>query len=193
MGDLGCDDVHRSVLLAALDVGFKFKQSDSVYETRAAATEIRDRIVRSLPREGCTVERLLEQFVIDILPFCKNEASPRFLGFGDTGDDVAALAGEIISIFLQQNLINQSFDAPSATFVEIAVLRWLRELVGLSVGAVSEVSSVWDVGGIITHGGTASNAAAMMLAREQRRPGTMLRGVKDSNQFSVVVPRGIGH
>lgn len=188
----GQDRLART-LREALEIGIRFKASESVYQERASAPRIRDRIVKSMPKNGRTVDRLLKDFSADVLPFCKNEASPRFLGFGDTGDDAAALAGEILAILLQQNLINQSFDAPSATFVEITVLRWLRELTGYPVGAISEISSVWDAGGIVTHGGTASNAAAMMLAREHRRPGTMTMGVQDPSQFWVIVPRGIGH
>jgi Pyridoxal-dependent decarboxylase conserved domain len=76
------------------------------------------------------VEDVLAEFAHAVLPLCKNEASPRFLGFGDTGDDIAALAGDVLALFTQQNLINQSFDSPSATFIEITVLRWLRELIG---------------------------------------------------------------
>jgi L-2,4-diaminobutyrate decarboxylase len=176
-----------------LNVGLDFKLQPEIYRARLPPEQVRDLLVSELPEHASTVEDVLAEFVDTVLPLCKNEASPRFLGFGDTGDDIAALAGGVLSLFTQQNLINQSFDSPSATFIEITVLRWLRELIGFTNPRVQDVSTVWDVGGVVTHGGTMSNTLAMMLAREHAAPGTMERGVTDPGRFAIVVPRGIGH
>ena len=186
-------DAVAAFLHRVLDLGLAFKQQSGIFDKRMAARQIRDMLLGELPERPSTLDTVLESFVDDVLPLCKNEASPRFLGFGDTGDDPAALAGGILAMFTQQNLINQSFDSPSATFVEIAVLRWLRDLLGFANPPVSDVATVWDVGGVITHGGTTSNTAAMMLAREHQAPGTMQHGVTDPQGFGVIVPRGIGH
>lgn len=177
----------------ALDVGLAFKRRPEIFGTRLPPEQIRNLLVDDLPEQACTPEAVLRSFVDDVLPLCKNEASPRFLGFGDTGDDLAALAGGILAMFTQQNLINQSFDSPSATFVEIAVLRWLRALLGFVNPAVEDIATVWDVGGLVTYGGTMSNTVGMMLAREQHAPGTMQHGVAQAERFGVIVPRGIGH
>lgn len=174
-------------------LGAGFKQREDIFGARMPPERVRDLLVDDLPVQGLTLSELVDEFTSRILPLCKNEASPRFMGFGDTGDDPAALAGGILAMFTQQNLINQSFDAPSATFVEIAVLRWLRDLLGYVNPPVDQVSTVWDVGGVVTHGGTMSNTVAMMLARERKAPGTMQRGVVDPDRFAIVVPRGIGH
>jgi L-2,4-diaminobutyrate decarboxylase len=146
--------------------------------------QLRDRICTGLPEYGAPVEQVMEEFARTLLPYCKNEASPRFLGFGDTGADLAALGGGILALLTQQNLINQSFDSPSATFAEIAVLRWLRELIGYTNPAIGEVTTVWDTGGIVTTGGTMSNTVAMMLAREHAVPATMRTGVREPGSFS---------
>ncbi len=180
--------MHRAV-----DVGLEFKSREGIYGRRMSAEDIRTLLVTDLPVGPASTETLLDHFTSVVLPLCKNEASPRFLGFGDTGDDPASLVAGVLALLTQQNLINQSFDAPSATFVEIAVLRWLRDLLGYDTRPAHEITTVWDVGGIITHGGTTSNAAAMMLARENRVPGTMRTGVQDPGRFSILVPRGIGH
>ncbi|MGV9266702.1 pyridoxal phosphate-dependent decarboxylase family protein [Kitasatospora sp. NPDC003701] len=176
-----------------IDLGLDFKLGDSVFESRRPPTELRDRLLTALPESGSPIETVLDEFVRDVLPECKNENSPFFLGFGDTGDDVAAICGGLLALFTQQNLINQSFDSPTATFVEIAVLRWLRELLGYRNPQAGQTESIWDVGGCVTHGGTLSNTVAMMLAREHRVPGTMDRGITDPSRMSIVVPRGIGH
>ncbi|MCX5211851.1 pyridoxal-dependent decarboxylase [Kitasatospora sp. NBC_00240] len=183
----------RGLFTRLIDLGLDFKLQDSVFQARRQPFELRDTLLVPLPEEGSPIEAVLDEFVRDVLPDCKNENSPFFLGFGDTGDDVAALCGGLLSLFTQQNLINQSFDSPSGTFVEIAVLRWLRGLLGYRNSAVERTESIWDVGGCVTHGGTLSNTIAMMLAREHRAPGTMEHGITDPSKLSIVVPRGIGH
>jgi len=182
-------DLFRQII----ELGVDFKLQPEIYRARLQPEQARDLLVSDLPPHPTPILELLKDFTETLLPLCKNEASPRFLGFGDTGDDTAALAGGLLSLFTQQNLINQSFDSPSATFVEVAVLRWLRQLLGFENRPVEQVATVWDVGGIITAGGTMSNTTAMMLAREHKIPGTMQRGVADAAQYSIVVPRGIGH
>jgi len=182
-----------ALLTQTINLGLDFKLQPEIYRARLPPDQARDLLISTLPEHSSAVEDVLAEFADIALPLCKNEASPRFLGFGDTGDDIAALVGGVLALFTQQNLINQSFDSPSATFIEITVLRWLRELIGFANPLVEDVSTVWDVGGVVTHGGTMSNTIAMMLAREHKVPGTMERGVTDAGQFSIVVPRGIGH
>ncbi len=181
------------LLTHALTLGLDFKLQPEIYHARLRPDQARDLLVSELPEQPSPLADVLAEFADTVLPLCKNEASPRFLGFGDTGDDIAALAGGVLALFTQQNLINQSFDSPSATFIEITVLRWLRELIGYANPPVQEVATVWDVGGVVTHGGTMSNTLGMMLAREHAVPGTMQRGVTDPGRFAIVVPRGIGH
>lgn len=186
-------DVTTALLIEALRVGIDFKRQPEIFRDRLRPEQARDLLVSPLPEHPSSVDAVLREFAQVVLPLCKNEASPHFLGFGDTGDDVAALVGEVLAMLTQQNLINQSFDSPSATFVEITVLRWLRELIGYRNPHVEDVLTVWDVGGVITHGGTMSNTIAMMLAREHKAPGTMESGVRDAGQFAIVVPQAIGH
>ncbi|PUB24365.1 L-2,4-diaminobutyrate decarboxylase [Promicromonospora sp. AC04] len=187
------DDQVRSLLRSVIDTGMEFKGREQIYGERLAPEAIRDRVLDEFPETGTALPELIEEFKAKLLPLCKNEASPQFLGFGDTGDDPASLAGGLLSMFTQQNLINQSFDSPSATFAEIAVLRWTRDLLGLANPAVSDVTSVWQAGGVVTTGGTMSNTIAMMLARENKIPGSMQTGITDPSKLAVVVPRGIGH
>ncbi|OKJ52622.1 pyridoxal phosphate-dependent decarboxylase family protein [Streptomyces sp. CB02261] len=190
-------EMDRNGAIALLNqivtVGVDFKLDDQVTRKRLAPAEIRDLLVTDLPVEPTCVPAVVQELVDTVLPMCNNEASPRFLGFGHTGADVAALAGGLLALFAQQNLINQSFAAPSATFTEIAVIRWLRDLIGFTNPAAADVKTVWDVGGVTTYGGTGSNTTAMMLARENLAPGTMHNGVTDATRMHIVVPAGIGH
>lgn len=172
-----------------LDIGVNFKLQDRVAEKRIAIDGI-TKILADLSEKGTTPEEVLQEFERDVLPYCSNFSSTKFLGFPDAGNSIAALGGSLLGDFLQQNCINQSFCAPSATFIEIAVVQWLRETVGYSK---TEPEDIFGVGGIITPGGTMSNAIGMMLARENKEPGTLEQGVSDPATFQIIVPKGIGH
>lgn len=180
--------LHRIV-----DIGVDFKTSEEVYQRRPGPCELRDQLVRDLPEQAQSVEAVVRELLDTVLPASVNMASPRFQGFGDTGADTAAVAAAVVALFAQQNLINQSFCSPAATMTEIAVLRWFRDLLGYANPPVEQVRTVWDVGGIVTYGGTMSNAVAMLLARENAAPGTLEDGVAEPDRMGLVVPARIGH
>ncbi len=172
-----------------VDMGIDFKLGDRVTNKRISK-EKAECLISDLPEKSSSTADVLKEFEHEILPYCTNFSSKKFLGFPDAGNSVGAIGGALLSDFLQQNLINQSFCAPSATFVEIAVIQWLRETVGYEKVMPKDI---WGVGGIITPGGTVSNAVGMMLARENKKPGTLEKGVTDPESFKVIVPKGIGH
>lgn len=182
-------DEAKEFFLKILDMGVGFKLQKNVVKKCFTDKSIKS-ILTDLPDEGVSVESVLKEFERNILPYCTNFSSKKFLGFPDAGNSVGALGGGILYNFLQQNLINQSFCAPSATFVEIAVIQWLREAVGYEK---VQPKDIWSVGGIITPGGTVSNTIGMILARENKEPGTFEKGVTNPELFKIVVPKGIGH
>ncbi len=110
--------------------------------------------------------------------------------FPDAGNSVSGLVWSVLSDFLQQNLINQSFCAPVATFIEIATISWLRSIVGYKGWKINDIDDVW---GIITGGWTTSNTIAMLLARENYKKWTMIDGVYDKERSYVIIPKWIGH
>lgn len=181
------------VLQEVIAQGLSFKDSEDVFAQRTTPQALRDLLLEDLPEQPATARAVWEDISQRLLPYCVNMNSPRFMGFGDTGADPAALVAGVFAVLAQQNLINQSFCSPSGTMAEIAVIRWLRELIGYPTVAAREVASVWEAGGITTYGGTGSNATAMMLAREHAVPGTLTDGVRDPDRFGLVVPRGVGH
>ncbi|NYI05343.1 pyridoxal phosphate-dependent decarboxylase family protein [Allostreptomyces psammosilenae] len=183
-----------ALLARVLEAGVDFKLGEEVFAgLRLRPEQLRDALVDDLPQQTLGAAAVVEEMVARLLPHAKNEAAPRFLGFGDTGANIAALAGGLMGLLTQQNMINQSFDSPAATFAEVSVLRWLRDLLGYRNPPLDQVNGVWQVGGIITAGGTGANAAAMLLAREHTAPDTMRTGVRDPEGHGLVVPAGIGH
>lgn len=172
----------------AMNLGINFKLNTDVKKKNFNQEKL-DSLLQ-MPMKGTEVSELLKEFEHEILPFCSNFSSEKFMGFPDAGNSISGICGAIISDFLQQNLINSSFCAPIATYLEISVIKWLRELLGYKI---DEINSIWDVGGIITYGGTGSNATALLLARENFRQGTMKNGVMNPSDYKVIIPKGIGH
>lgn len=181
-------EVSEKLFRRAVQIGIDFKLKPAVKDKNIDEASSRKIMLEPLPVGPKKVEIVLDEFVANILPYSNNFASPKFMGFPDAGNSVAAITGAILSEFMQQNLINQSFCSPSGTFVEIAVLNWLRQVVGYEA---VDPDDIFGVGGIVTNGGTASNAIAMMLARENLRAQTMQDGVE--GDYYLIVPRGISH
>ncbi len=157
------------------------------------APEIPDEIsfqIGNFPKKGETISQLYSEICTNIVPFCSDFHNSSFMGFPDAGNSIAGLLGAVASDFLQQNLINATFCSPIGTVVEMAVIKWLRQLIGYSV---TDEKSVENVGGIITTGGTLSNSVAMLLARIRKSPESYINGIKNPKEFAVVVPQGIDH
>ena len=172
----------------AVKTGMNFKLNNKVMEKHFNKNNLEN--LTKLPVNGLSVDKTIEEFNKDILPYCTNFASSKFMGFPDAGNTISGITGSIISDFMQQNIINSSFCAPIATFTEIAVIKWLRELIGYPI---TVINNIWDVGGIITYGGTGSNTTALLLARENFKKGTMEKGVRNPKNYKVIIPKGIGH
>lgn len=178
----------KEILKNLIDIGVESKINHKFKEKNF---NIKDNLsIFDLPIEGQEINSLINDFKKDVIPYCSNFSSTKFMSFPDAGNSVAGLSGAIMADFLQQNLINSTFCAPIATYLEIAVIKWLREVVGYTP---REINNIWDVGGVITYGGTGSNATAMMLARENHRQNTMTKGVVGAEDYITITPKGIGH
>lgn len=172
-----------------IDVGMLFKNDKKVHK-KSLSIEDGKKMIEVMPTEGKDIKMILAEFKETILPYCTNFWSAKFMGFPDAGNSIAGIWGALLSDFLQQNLINQSFCSPSATFTEINVIRRLREIVGYENGELNDIDDVW---GVITWGGTTSNSIAILLWRENKYPWTIENGVYDLPVSYVVVPKWIGH
>lgn len=145
-----------------------------------------------MPIQETTIEEIYQELEKHIVPFCTDFHNPDFMGFPDAGNSPAGVFGAIAADLLQQNLINATFCAPIATYIEMAVIRWFRRLMGYE-NYEGDSIGIKDVGGIVTTGGTMSNAIAMLLARLRKCPESYLSGIKEPRNFGVIVPKGIAH
>lgn len=182
-------DYAKNIFNSIIDSGMKFKLQENILEDPISLS-IND-FDMSIPSNGESMEALVEHFKTKVLPYSSNFSSKKFMGFPDAGNSIAGTAGSLFADFMQQNMINSSFCAPVATFMEIQVVNWLRQAVGYDTQQA--IRGVTDIGGILTYGGTGSNTTAMLLARERHVKNTMERGVNNPGNFKVLIPKGIGH
>ena len=95
---------------------------------------------------------------------------------------------------MNQNLIAVDRSAPVATFVEIQVIEWLRELVGYASASLSALRGVRDVAGLWTTGGHLSNHVAMLTALGHRFSEIRERGLRGlDTQPTVIMAGPIAH
>jgi len=76
------------------------------------------------------LSKVIKEYEKKIVDGSVNFSNPHFLAFPDCGNSIAAMCGHIFSGMLNQNLINSVHCSPTATFVEMACINWLREVVG---------------------------------------------------------------
>lgn len=183
----------QKLLHQVVDSGIDFKLHKEFKQHNMSGYNWEDSSIFEFPYIGSDLPDLILLFEKEVLPYCTNFSSETFMGFPDSGNSIAGIAGAIMSDLLQQNLINASFCAPIGTFIEMAVIQWLRNIVGYKPSIIDDMSDISDVGGIITYGGTGSNSIAMLLARENYMSGTMSNGVVDPSHCHVILPKGIGH
>jgi L-2,4-diaminobutyrate decarboxylase len=182
---------HVEFLTDVLRMGLRFRERRAPgMATPLSNKELAERYLTTIPEEGCDYETLTA-LIDDLLSHSFNFASPHFLGFPDAGDSVAAIAGGLVEVLAQQNLLNASFCAKAATFVEIATIDWLRGLAGFPVRR--DKASVRDIGGVAVVGGSVANTFGLLMARKRAFPNAIRAGVDPGQKARVVMPSDVTH
>lgn len=185
---------QKNLLTRILDIGLKFKCRDNVVgETDASDfTKLMNKVYeKNVPDKGIELDKILDNFEKEMLPYCTNWSSPYAMAFNDTGNSFAGIAGDVLATLLNQNVINWRPCSPLATVIEMTVLNWLRQLLGYP--CEEQLLHPVNVGGIVTSGGVASNTIATLIAREKALPNTMVNGMESVQKAYVIVPNGIDH
>lgn len=174
---IGLDFIHRS------DYGEPYLR----YRTPADLIALLD---RPLPREGSDLDMVFADLEAEIVRYSVSQSHPRYLAFPDSGNAIAAMAGGLLGRLLNQNLIAVDRSAPAATFVEIQVIEWLRELVGYQSAPLTDLRGVKDVAGLWATGGHLSNHLAMLVALGQRFPQVRRHGLPALDTRPTVIMAG---
>ena len=184
------DEVFEQLSIA-LRMGLDFKTRAKVVNY-LGHDGLMDLLMEPIPQNLSDLPNVLQEFQRNILDYSTNFSSPYFMAFPDSGNAIPAIAGALMASLINQNLINSKHCAPAATFAEIAVINWMRELIGYPV--VSRPKNIFDVGGVVTSGGVLSNLTCLLLAREHCFPGIKDTGVTfNPSMVKVIVPDYINH
>jgi L-2,4-diaminobutyrate decarboxylase len=143
-----------------------------------------------LPKNRTDFSSLLDEYK-EISKKSTNFSSPNFMGFPDCGNSTSAILASILTDFLQQNQINQSFCSVELSKIELQVIKWMREIIGYPTS--NSITSALEVGGICTNGGTGSNTTAMLIARNRFYADCAKTGLFQNKKSYVVIPANIGH
>ncbi len=104
------------------------------------------------PKSLADIQKLLEE---KLLPYCTHVNHPGYMGLITPSPNPAGILSEFMVAALNQNLGAYSI-GPSATAMELRVIRWLNDLIGYDEKA----------GGNLTSGGMTANFIGLKLARD---------------------------
>jgi glutamate/tyrosine decarboxylase-like PLP-dependent enzyme len=117
-----------------------------------------DRLVlvqQPLPQDGVPAQEIVALFEERVRPYPTfGTGHPRGFGWITGGPDPMAVLGSLLGAALNPNCVGGD---QSATYLELAVLRWLKELVGFPTE---------DSAGLLVSGGTMALLICLMAARQ---------------------------
>ena len=104
------------------------------------------------PKSLADIQKMLEE---KLIPYCTHVNHPGYMGLITPSPNPAGVLSEFFVAALNQNLGAYSI-GPSATVMELKVIRWLNDLIGYDERA----------GGNLTSGGMTANFIGLKLARD---------------------------
>lgn len=188
---------QKKFLVDALELAISFvegKARENKPLNYLSNNELIKMIEEDLPLNGSSLNELLDVLKSKIVPFSIAQCDQAYLSFPDVGNSIAGYAADILSSFLNQNLIAVDRSAPIATFVEIQLILWLRELVGYDSYKLSELPNLAEIGGIWTSGGNMSNHIAVLTALQNRFPEVKEKGlISLKKRPGIILAKGVEH
>lgn len=131
-----------------------------------APAELDARLAEPAPWLGSPFEDVLAAFARDVAPNAYPPAHPRFLAFVPGAPTFVAVLGDWLCS-ASNFFAGVWFEASGPARVELLVLDWFRERLGMPAGAA----------GILTGGGSEANLTAVVAARERLAPADRGRAV----------------
>lgn len=126
----------------------------------AGREEMEARLREPLPKAGEPIGPLLERFWTDVEPFAARLDHPRFFAFVPGSPTFASILGDWLASGCNF-FAGTWLEGAGPSELELVVLDWLRECVGLPDGAE----------GLLTSGGSAANLVGLAVARDERLGG----------------------
>lgn len=114
--------------------------------------ELFDEKIPDDPKSLTEIHQVIEQ---KIIPYCTHVNHPGYMGLITPSPNPAGILAEFLASALNQNVGAYSI-GPSATALELRVIRWLNDMIGYDENA----------GGNLTSGGMTANFIGLKLARD---------------------------
>ncbi len=108
-----------------------------------------------IPDQPQTLESIQKVLEEKLIPYCTHVNHPGYMGLITPSPNPAGILGDLLASALNQNLGAYTI-GPSATAMELRVIRWLNDLIGYNEKA----------GGNLTSGGMTANFIGLKLARD---------------------------
>lgn len=187
------DTKQKQLFESLLDTCFDFysgKTRGNKFLQYKSPDELKSLVEEDLPSDGVPLEQLLDILEEKVGKYSIAQFDPEYLAFPDAGNAVPAIWADIYAKFINQNMIAFSRSAPVATFIEIQLIEWLRQLIGYEYKPLAEIHSLSEVSGMITTGGHMSNHIAIMAALNHAFPEIKTKGLNSLNEEPAVILSG---
>lgn len=122
---------------------------------RPTPDEVKARLAATLPHQGEPLDRVIDSFVADILPYGTGNTHPRFFGWVHGAGNVAGALGEALAALMNCNVGGRDH---VAVYVERQIIAWCKEIF-----AYPEASS-----GLLTTGTSMGTVVALAAARDAK-------------------------
>lgn len=175
-------DEFRQLGYRAIDILAEQLDTLNDYPTRQPVPDVvRERFVKQpLPETGISPNELLESFADEILPYPMGNASPRFFAWVNSPPAPLAVLAELLAAGLNPSVAGGDH---AATYVEHAVLNWLKTIMGYST----------ESGGVLASGGSVANLIALGVMRHVKTGGNVRAQGLDSSAKMVIYTSTQGH
>jgi aromatic-L-amino-acid decarboxylase len=118
----------------------------------------RELLEAAFPEAPTAADALLDFIGTKILPYPMGNGSPRFFGWVNSPAAPLGVLAELIAAGLNPSVAGGDH---AATYVELAVLRWIRQIVGFPAAS----------GAILTSGGSVANLIGLAVMRHVKTGG----------------------
>jgi len=164
--DLDAKD-FRDLLGQAADIAARHweRVPDMPAYTRPPEAVVAAFRAQPLPERGAPVREIFDRIERDVVAYPLGVGQRRWWGFINSPPHPVGIAADLIATTLKNNCAGTS---QMAIQVELTVMDWLAQLVGLPRGA----------NGLLVSGGSMANLVALAGCREAKLPGTRRRGLR---------------
>jgi aromatic-L-amino-acid/L-tryptophan decarboxylase len=158
VADLDWDSARmRSLAGRAVDLYAEFLDGlDGMPIARdVPADRVREAVVRPVPAQGLPDDELIEHVREVLVEWGVQCGHPRFLAYVTGSGTVPGAVGEMLAAAVNMNVGGWQL-SPSASEIELALMRWFCDRYGLPASA----------GGLLVSGGAMANMVALKAARD---------------------------